>query len=271
VEDIFAIGAEQQSRRKSSTKESLNYTNRAIMTFMESVNKMNDAVLVPSKLRDIEVRECDVTSLLPLNADLYSVYQMLNTVRQDLFSTSKYNSAFLPSGASSGQNSGRVSPTGSLSRRSSTIGMYGGGSTSPASTPTSPPGNGSISARTLMPPNTLLIERKLSSSSSLNGDVSPDYNSTHSNGNGTYGAMYLSPTSPSPVPLSSGSRCTSLTSLINAIGLDDSEPVSPEERAQQVTLCFMHHLNALYSILGHFTRGAKYITRRYQEETEGMF
>lgn len=284
VEDIFAIGAEQQSRRKSSAKEPLSYTNRAITSFMESVVKMNEAVLVPSKLRDIEVRECDATNMMPVNSDLYSFFQMLNTVRQDLFSNSKYHSAFLvangnPSGNNSGQNSGRVTPTGSLSRRASTNGMYGQGG-SPASTPTSPMSNGN--GRTLMPPNTLSFERKLSSSCSLSSDLSPDLmsNSTHSNGNGiTNGNSLLSPNSIlspgsiSPVPLGLGSRSTSLSSLLAAVSLDSdqSEVCSSEERVQQITSCFAHHLSALYTILGHFSRSANYITRRYQEETEGLF
>ena len=273
VEDIFAIGAEQQSRRKSTAAlEPTNYTNRAITSFLEAVAKMNEAVLVPSKLRDVEVRECDVTSSLPANTDLYSFFQMLNTVRQDLFSNSKYHNAFnlnAPSNNNSGPNSGRVTPTGSLSRRASTIGMYGQSTNHTINTPAiSPMANGNSNGnRTLMPPNSLSFERKISNSS-INGDISPDLMTSSASSNGT--SLFLSPSS--PVPLSFVSPSPSLNNLLANLGLDDlSTESNSEERVQQITACFTHHLTALYTILGHFTRSANYITRRYQEETEGFF
>ncbi|KAH9398798.1 hypothetical protein TYRP_018609 [Tyrophagus putrescentiae] len=286
VDDIFAIGAEQTSRRKSFVSKdapSTNCTSRAIATFMEAVGKMNEAVLVPSKLRDIEVPETDVSSLMPLNSDLFSFYTMLNTVRHELFSNNKYQNAFgvFPaSGSNSGQNSGRVTPTGGLSRRASAINMYGTGTGggSPLASPTSPvAGNG----RMLAPPATLSFERKLSNSSSFSGDLlSPELSLSlavgggcaNGNGNGaSNGNGFLSPSS--PVPLSLGSRTASLSSLLAAIGLDDGPdgPIGCDDRVAQITSCFMHHLTALYTILGHFTRAANYITRRYKEETEDIF
>lgn len=283
VDDIFAIGAEQTSRRKSFVSKdapSTNCTSRAITTFMEAVSKMNEAVLVPSKLRDIEVPEIDATSLMAVNSDLYSFYQMLNTVRHELFSNNKYQNAFgifSTSGQNSGQNSGRVTPTGGLSRRASAINMYGTAGGSPLNSPTSPTGS---NGRTLAPPTTLSFERKLSNSSSFSGDLlTPELNLTGlvvgSNGNGSSsnGNGFLSPSSPVP-PMSLGSRTASLSSLLAAIGLDDGpDPAGSncEDRVAQITSCFMHHLTALYTILGHFTRAANYITRRYKEETEDLF
>lgn len=266
VEDIFALSAEQTSRRKSTSKEPLNYTNRAIMTFVEAVAKMNEAVLVPSKLRDIEVRESDSLTLMPINSDLYSFFQMLNNAHQDLFSSSNFQSAFMPAASAnnSGQNSGRVTPTHSMSRRSSGIGMYGQLSV-PASNGSLT--NGTNGSRTLAPPSSLLFERKLSQHS-LNGDSSPDLLA------GTAPPpppALLSPSSLSPLPLLSfNSRAASFNSLLAAVAGPDEgvEPSGSEERVQTITTCFMHHLTALYTILGHFTRGANYITRRYQEETE---
>ncbi|KAJ6218857.1 hypothetical protein RDWZM_004669 [Blomia tropicalis] len=250
VEDIFAIGAAQQSRRKSSLKEPLNYTNRAITTFVESVTKMNESVLIPSKLRDVEVRDMDATSLMPVNSDLYSFYQMLNSVKQDLFSNSKFNGSFMLGNSTnnSGSNSGRVTPTGSNGR--------------------------------LVPPTSLALERRLSTSYMLNGggggDLSPDFalNSPSPTipmitPTVTTTALLLSPSSPSsPSPF--GYRAESMSNLLAAIGYDECESTNSEERVQQITSCFTHHLNALYTILGHFTRGANYITRRYQEETQEL-
>ena len=257
VENIFNLSIEQtQQRRKSSVKEpSMSYTNKAIMTFMESISKMNEGVLVPSKLKDIEVSETEATSLMPAKSDLFSFYKMLNNVKHDLFSTSKYLSAFNRKGSfsqnGSGQNSGRTSPSPTSRRPSSTAGMYGipnltnGSGTSPNS------------SRTLQTPTFLPLDRRNS-----NGylDSSPE---TPINNN------FLSPTSPN-IPLI---RATSLNTLLLSNDFDDLSPtdVSTEEQVEHVTACFNHHLSALYTILGHFTRGADFILDRYQKETENGF
>lgn len=270
VENIFAIGAEQQSRRKSTAglKDPLNYTNRAIVTFVDAVSKMNEAVLVPSRLRDIEVREIDANDLMTNNSDLYSYYQMLNTAKQDLFSSVSYQTAFQPGVGATGSNnsgasSGRVTPT-TLSRRSS---MYGGGPGFGGSS--SPNGlNGTSSPRSLMPPS--MFERKLSgqfeNGINNNGSSSPDRDLQQQVSSllpGVGGGL--------TVPLTYGiNRPPSLNNLLVTAGLDvpEGEVVAIEERVSSISACFMHHLTALYTILGHFTRAANYITRRYQEETE---
>lgn len=274
VENIFAIGAEQQSRRKSSAgikADPLNYTNRALFTFVDAVGKMNEAVLVPSRLRDIEVREVDANDLMSGNSDLYSYFQMLNTAKQDLFSSTSYQTAFQPgvgangiSSNNSGASSGRVTPT-TLSRRSS---MYGGG---PGFGGTSSPNglNGTSSPRNLMPPS--MFERKLSgtfengnNNSNNNGSISPERDLQQQ-------VSSLLPGVGLTVPLTYGvNRPPSLNSLLVTAGLDvpEGEVVGIDERVSSISACFMHHLTALYTILGHFTRAANYITRRYQEETE---
>ena len=88
VEDIYAIG-EERSRRRSSTKEPISYTNRAIDRFAEAINAMNEAVLVPSKLKDIEVSIEESNEVLEFDiapkTDLYQYYSMLNSVKDDLF------------------------------------------------------------------------------------------------------------------------------------------------------------------------------------------
>jgi len=56
------------------------YNNHIIENFIESVKEMNGAVLIPSRLKDLENRpECQ------LNDDLFEYYNMINTVKKDLF------------------------------------------------------------------------------------------------------------------------------------------------------------------------------------------
>ncbi|XP_074601415.1 uncharacterized protein LOC141855331 [Brevipalpus obovatus] len=55
--------------------------------FIRSVNNMNSTVLVPSKLRDMDVvsdKTCRSVPPCLVNADLYTFYNMLNEVKQDL-------------------------------------------------------------------------------------------------------------------------------------------------------------------------------------------
>ncbi|KAH7640578.1 hypothetical protein HUG17_8047 [Dermatophagoides farinae] len=257
VDDVLIMGAEQQSRRKSQLNLNLigsntkpepythnSYTNRAIMAFVDAVCKMNDEVLVPSRLRDIEVRETEANELMPQNSDLYSFYKMLNTPN--------------PSASNSGQNSGRVTPTHSLSRRSSySVGSSNGliNNTTTTTTNGTQTNGTKISPTLLLPPTQ--FDRKLSSPCPMmhspNDDSSLDL---------------LSPTSLLPsLSLSYVSRATSLSSLLAAAGhtFDDGNE-TPEDHVHQITGCFMYHLSALYTIMGHFTKAAKFITKRYQEE-----
>lgn len=274
VDDVLILGAEQQSRRKSqlnlnlvgsnSKSESYNhnsYTNRAIMAFVDAVSKMNDEVLVPSRLRDIEVRETDATELMPTNSDLYSFFQMLNTVKNDLFSSSLFFKTFQPnpSASNSGQNSGRVTPTHSLSRRSSySVGSSNGINNSTITNGTQTNGT-KISPTLLLPPTQ--FDRKLSSPCPMMHSSMDDSPSD-----------LLSPSLLLPsLSLSYVSRATSLSTLLAAAGhtFDDGNDTS-EDRVQQIIGCFMYHLSALYTIMGHLTKAAKYITKRYQEETNDL-
>lgn len=273
IENMITLGVEHHSRRRTSTyKEPHNYTNRAIISFVDAVTKMNEEVLVPSRLKDIEVRENDATELMPINSDLYSFFQMLNTVKKDLFSSSLYYKTFqpTPSATNSGHNSGRVTPTKSLSRRAS----YSNSATSELNI-TNGNGNGngngvtnnygrSYSGSPLLNLPYNPMERKLSSPS----------NSYGNNENNSPNAQdLLSPASLLPsLSLSYVGRATSLSSLIAAAGycdLDAAE-LTAENRVQQITGCFMYHLSALYTIMGHFTKTANYITKRYQEQMDNL-
>jgi hypothetical protein len=59
------------------------FNHHIIENFVESVREMNGVVLIPSKLRDLEPNT--TPNQLSINDDLYNYYQMINTVKNDLF------------------------------------------------------------------------------------------------------------------------------------------------------------------------------------------
>ena len=191
VDDIYAIG-EERSRRRSSCKEPISYTNRAIDRFTEAINAMNEAVLVPSKLKDIEVSESDSTEEIEFEiapkTDLYQYYAMLNNVKDDIYNGLSIGDEILVNGTNNGTNHSTCS----------------------------------------------------------NNNVS----------NGRWDRQQ------------SDEAFNSLTSFSSLSASLDGEPVSFEDRANQLMSVFMQHLQSLYGILQHFTKAAEYITKRYQDEIE---
>jgi len=66
-------------QQKFTEEDQQIYNNHIIENFVESVNEMNDTVLIPSKLQDLDVTNNE------LNDDLYQYFRMINTVKKDLF------------------------------------------------------------------------------------------------------------------------------------------------------------------------------------------
>ncbi|XP_053213831.1 mid1-interacting protein 1-like [Panonychus citri] len=76
--------------------------------FVKSVNNMNSTVLVPSKLRDMDIvgnKISSCTGSIPpclANADMYSFYVMMNDVKEELLwgpsSISTFGGSFAPDG-----------------------------------------------------------------------------------------------------------------------------------------------------------------------------
>lgn len=75
--------------RSLSEEEQHLYNHHIIENFVESVREMNDVVLIPSKLKDLDPAQASsaISSIkyVVLNDDLYSYYQMINVVKNDLF------------------------------------------------------------------------------------------------------------------------------------------------------------------------------------------
>lgn len=71
----------------------------ALNRFVQAVNAMDDTVMIPCRLRDMEVdgkpeitvenNNRTVVPTLPAGADLYSFYSMLNAIREEIISGPK--------------------------------------------------------------------------------------------------------------------------------------------------------------------------------------
>jgi len=98
---MFTRLSERYPKQQKFTQEDQHlYNHHIIENFVESVREMNGAVLVPSKLRDLEPNANNSVNHLTLNDDLYQYYQMINTVKNDLFEPHHHeevkNSIFTP-------------------------------------------------------------------------------------------------------------------------------------------------------------------------------
>src|SRR5699024_9060962 len=71
-----------------SEEEQHLYNHHIIENFVESVREMNDVVLIPSKLKDLDPSVPAPGAgmkYVTLNDDLFSYFQMINVVKNDLF------------------------------------------------------------------------------------------------------------------------------------------------------------------------------------------
>jgi len=75
-----SFSARFMKQQKFTKEDQQIYNNHIIENFIESVKEMNGAVLIPSKLRDLENPDSHLG-----NDDLFNYYNMINTVKRDLF------------------------------------------------------------------------------------------------------------------------------------------------------------------------------------------
>lgn len=80
-------------QQKFTEEDQQVYNNHIIENFIESVNEMNGTVLIPSKLRDLDVTQNELN-----DDDLHQYFRMINTVKRDLFepSLNEDSNAFKP-------------------------------------------------------------------------------------------------------------------------------------------------------------------------------
>lgn len=236
--------------RSLSEEEQHLYNHHIIENFVESVREMNDVVLIPSKLKDLDSTQSAVTTVSPskyvvLNDDLYSYYQMINVVKNDLFEPHNHEA----------RSSMYFSmPKRKISRREQKSNGH----------------SRNVSASNL---NALLTN----GNSFSNGNNSAAQSNGYSNGQ-TDNAGIVPLAAISNGDSSNSSTCSS-NGTASAAAVNNG-PQSPTalvpltsdqligQNSKQLTVQFIHHLHSLYTILEHFTSAADFITERYQTEVE---
>lgn len=237
--------------RSLSEEEQHLYNHHIIENFVESVREMNDVVLIPSKLKDLDSTQSAVTTVSPskyvvLNDDLYSYYQMINVVKNDLFEPHNHES----------RSSMYFSmPKRKISRREQKSNGH----------------SRNVSASNL---NALLSN----GNSFSNGSAAQANGHTDNGSNGTVTVPLA--IANGDIASSSSSTCSSNGTTTTATPATNGGPQSPTalvpltsdqligQNSKQLTVQFIHHLHSLYTILEHFTSAADFITERYQTEVE---
>lgn len=264
-----------------SEEEQHFYNHHIIENFIESVREMNDAVLIPSKLKDLEpvaasaaaatttttaasnnnnlwngsniLANTTMNSNFALNDDLYSYYQMINVVKNDLFepyseSDSKKIFGQVPKRKISRQqrqqqrdaNNANITRNISTSSLSSLL-------------------NGNMNANSNNNTNGNLSGNQSNSSGTTtpNGQHSPPVVLDHTD--------YATELEPQQQSQENGNI---LPNYHQFLPLSQEQLIQQQLNARQLTLQFNHHLHSLYAILDHFTQAADFITQSYIKECE---
>lgn len=228
---LASVLSSSNGHRSLSQEEQHLYNHHIIENFVESVREMNDVVLIPSKLRDLDpTPPVGLTKYVAINDDLYSYYQMINVVKNDLFEPHNDDSKklFVPvrsrkiSRQHRREQQEQQQTTASLNRNlsSSSLSSFANGYSNPS---TAMLANG-ISNGNTDTNNSSEIDKASVDVESLQAEVAA-----------------LSP-------------------------LTSDQLVG--QSSKQLTVQFIHHLRSLYTILEHFTSAADFITERYTREVE---
>ena len=225
----FPLTINGGGHRSLSEEEQHLYNHHIIENFVESVREMNDVVLIPSKLKDLDQAQPQAgisdSKYVVLNDDLYSYYQMINVVKNDLFE---------PHNDESKKSMLFSNPKRKISRREQTKNGHSR--------------NVSSSSLTTLLGNT-------------NG-TSNGHRISQDNGYG-FSVNGVTQEQTNEAVTSNGTDVQSSSSLVP---LTSDQLIG--QNSKQLTVQFVHHLHSLYTILDHFTNAADFITERYQKEVE---
>lgn len=262
-----------------SEEEQQFYNHHIIENFIESVREMNNVVLIPSKLKDLDptIPSSNATtantmptflngiqinsnnsnaSKFSLNDDLYSYYKMINIVKNDLFESQadldQNKKIFLMpkrklSRQFRHQNSVNSTSNGLNTRSVSTSSLY------------SLMMNGCNQTNERHSPS-LDLNQPMASENGISNDDSMIIADDNTNNNNTDHDTTIM------------SKTASIQSCNGNVASTNFAPLSSEQligqNAKQLTIQFIHHLHSLYTILEHFTQAADFITERYTNEFE---
>ena len=253
----------------------------AMDRFVKAVNNMDATVLVPSKLRDMEissnggsngissshsskVRLRRIPPALANTPDLYSFYIMLNEVKKELLwgpGTGAVAAATM--GSSVGGLMAAASSSGST-------GLSGRSSPGRDSTGTNTSSNHSSSNHSCLLHSSASIASSLITSSSSGCPSSIG----HGSGGGQTSSSTAKQHSRQPSDDSLGSIGSSTVSSsehdtdseVDSL-LTDRDSVG-DEHTSHLAAAFRHHLQGLHTILHQLADSADYLSSRYQEEID---
>ncbi|KAH9507106.1 hypothetical protein DERF_011808 [Dermatophagoides farinae] len=259
-----ALLMKQMSIQQHQQHQQFHTNNHIIENFIESVREMNDVVLIPSKLMDLEPKPSSSISnnnSTILNDDLYSYYQMINIIKNDLFDTSHRQQQYpmmndsnnlfkVPKRKISRHQQHQQQQQQQQQQNHNCNNNHGHGierschsrSVSSTNLASMYHGNGNgINNETR-----INYQTQLSQTSSNNGHSSPVSASSSDNG------------------IEMNDNTATMMMMMNSTTTTMNEC----HNARQLTIQFIHHLHSLYSILEHFTQAADIITERYTQEFE---
>lgn len=249
---------------------------------------MDATVLVPSKLRDMEMmgRKKMIMIRVPpalANTDLYSFYLMLNEVKKELLwgpGTGAVAAATM--GSTPHVGSGSSSVDRSSPRDSSASGLSSsGGSSSGFSSSASGSSASSASSHLLH-----LNSQQSSSPFNTTSSSSVSSSSTITRGTLTNGTMHHNhqtttqhvrqPSDDSLGSLGSSSTASSsepdTDSEVDSLLTDRDSNINgssgSDEHTSHLAAAFRHHLQGLHTILHQLADSADYLSSRYQEEID---
>jgi len=242
------------NRRHRGNHDEPEFSNQSIMNAMEkfvsTVQEMDETILVPCRLMDLKVGDSsdkivegeaksEIHSMLN-HADLYSLYTMVNAVKNELLW---------------GQNS---TPSGEPSNLF-VPGVINGTNYIPSGVTSLPPSHSS--------PNCInyssLPEIKTHSRNSSASNIKPEKQIHQNHQRRPSTGSLISTHSLTSVSLSD---TDSETGNENDSGIEDANQVDP---TLQIALNFRRHLNGLYKSLEQMTSAASYLTQRYQHDVGG--
>lgn len=225
-------------KRKASIKrieepKMLSCSNQSIFSamdrFVKAVNNVSSTVLVPSKLRDMEIPGRKVSRRIPpvlANTDLYSFYVMLHDVKKELLwgpgTAAVAAATMMGSVVGANHSSGRSTPrtTSSLTTSSS-----------------------STASSTLLEQQQQLLQAKQHHRQASDDSL-----------------RSLGSTASSSDP--------DTDSEVDSLLTDRMDRESVDEHTSHLANAFRHHLQGLHTILHQLADSADYLSIRYQEEID---
>jgi hypothetical protein len=287
--DTVTMSSGRRASRSSETSFTCSQQSilSAMERFVKSVNNMDSTVLVPIKLRDMDLKSTKAgasKTKLPTvlqNGDLYAFYLLLHDARKELLwgpstALSAMGTFSVPSSlrSSSGTLNLMNASTSSNTNLPSPItsGWANSSSTSSASIVSST-SNGNANFTNRIVPSIAASKTSGSSASLVSMDATPSHTFAHPAV--TSGSIRKrenthsrQPSDDSLASFGSGTSTLDLDSESEADSLLHERDSNQTDHTLHLAASFKHHLQGLHTILHQLSDAADFFCARYQEEID---